>query len=205
MSKGKFYAFEGIDGAGKSSIIKAIAAKMAHKNFAYYITAEPTTNHIGTIIREILLGKREGHEQTIASLFLADRVDHLTNSEYGINGKLAQGLQVLCDRYYLSSYAYHVPHVTLEWVIAANSICAAHHRPDITFYIDITVEESLRRLTASRAVLDRFENEQRITSVRNNYFAAIDKVKHEENIIIINGMQPLSNVIDEVWMQIKEK
>jgi dTMP kinase len=199
MKEGYFFAFEGIDGAGKSSIIKALAEKMDGLKEQCHITAEPTKNHIGKTIRDILLGKTEGHEQVIASLFLADRLDHLLHSDYGMIHFLKEGKHVLCDRYYLSSYAYHVPHVSLEWVIEANSVCAAHRRPDVTFFIDITVEESIRRLTATREVLDKYENVQRISQVHKNYQKAIEAVNDDENIVLINGMQPLHDVIEDVW------
>lgn len=73
--------------------------------------------------------------KTIAALFLADRLDHLTHSSYGILPFLQGGTHVICDRYYLSSYAYHVPYVSLDWVIRANALCAELKRPDITFLL----------------------------------------------------------------------
>jgi dTMP kinase len=204
FSGGFFIAFEGIDGAGKSSLIKMLHEKMSQHQIATNVTAEPTKNYLGKHIREILSGDREGDEKTIAALFLADRVDHLTNPGYGMLAQLGKGETVISDRYYLSSYAYHVPHVTLDWVIEANSICAALRRPDLTFFIDISVEESLRRLNASREKLDKFENERRITEVRQNYYAAIEKVKADENIVIIDGERASSEVFEEVWHAVSE-
>jgi dTMP kinase len=199
----KFIVFEGIDGAGKSTLIKMLNDRMIDQGMKTHLTAEPTKNYIGKHIREILTGQREGHEKTIASLFLADRVDHLAHSEYGIIQYLDKDVNVLCDRYYLSSYAYHVPHVTLSWVIDANSICADLRRPDYTFFIDISVEESLRRLTASRAQLERFETLERITQVRANYMAAIDRVKQDENIVIIDGARQIDEVLEDIWKYLK--
>ena len=114
------------------------------------------------------------------------------------------GTHVICDRYYLSSYAYHVPYVSLDWVISANAICAELKRPDLTFFIDISVEESLRRLRSSRNQLDRFENEERIKQVRENYFAAMDKVGKDEKIIKIDGTMPSSDISDIVWNKIQK-
>lgn len=204
MAKGKFFALEGIDGAGKSTLIKLLDQKMAAHNFPCHITAEPTKNHIGKIIRSILAGETEGDEKTIAALFLADRIDHLTHPQYGMLPFMANGIHVITDRYYLSSYAYHVPHVSLDWVIAANSICADLRKPDITFYIDISVEESLRRLRSGRNLLDRFENEKRIAEVRNNYLTAIEKVKHSENILFIDGSVSPEEAADNIWSKMLE-
>lgn len=200
---GKFIALEGIDGAGKSTLVKALEFKMNEAGLQCHATAEPTKNHIGKTIRAILSGDIEGDEKTIAALFLADRLDHLTHSSYGILGQLAKGTHVISDRYYLSSYAYHVPYVSLDWVLSANAICAELKRPDITFFIDIPVSESLQRLRSSRNQLDRFENEARISQVRNNYFEAIERVKREENILIIDGCLPSSEIAEQLWKEIE--
>ena len=203
MTKGKFFALEGIDGAGKSTLIKGLEQRMKEKGLPCHTTAEPTKNHIGRIIRSILSGDQEGDEKTIAALFLADRMDHLTHPEYGMLQYLSNGVHVITDRYYLSSYAYHVPHVSLDWVVAANSVCAQLKRPDITFFIDIPVEVSLARLSAGRQQLDRFENEVRIRTVRDNYWNAIRKVEQEENILIIDGCQSPEVISGEVWQHME--
>lgn len=199
----KFIAFEGIDGAGKSSLIKVLHKKLSELNIHTHITAEPTNNHIGKIIRQIFSREIEGDEKTIAALFLADRIEHLTHSKHGILQYLRDNIHVISDRYYLSSYAYHVPHVSLDWVIEANSICANLKRPDITFFIDISVEESLKRITSSRKDLEIYETKERITQVRNNYFDAIERVKKDENIIIINGERNIHDVSEDIWHHIQ--
>ncbi|HRG20086.1 MAG TPA: dTMP kinase [Saprospiraceae bacterium] len=204
LHPGKFIALEGIDGAGKSTLVMALVKKMEEAGLPCHATAEPTKNHIGKTIRAILGGEIEGDEKTIAALFLADRLDHLTHSSYGILSLLQGGSHVICDRYYLSSYAYHVPYVSLDWVISANALCAELKRPDITFFIDIPVEVSMKRLSASRNQLDRFENEARISQVRSNYFAAMEKVKEEENIIIIDGCKSPDEVVELLWEKIQE-
>jgi dTMP kinase len=199
MTRGKFIAFEGIDGAGKSTLIKLLNEKFKSLGFETHLTAQPTKNYIGTAIRDILTGVREGDERTIAALFLADRIDHITHREYGIMQFLEKGIYVLCDRYYLSSYAYHVPYVTMNWVIEANSICANLCKPDYTFYIDISVEVSMQRLTQGRASLERFENIERITQVKSNYEEAIRRVSKDENIIRIDGNRSIEEIIEDIY------
>lgn len=198
MSKGKYIVFEGIDGAGKSTIISKLSKEMKSRDKKAITTFEPTSNPIGSMIRHILGGRIKTSEETIAALFLADRLDHLQNETNGILRSIDAGINVLGDRYYLSSYAYHVPHVSLEWVIAANQVCADLLRPDITFYIDISVKESLHRITTNRQEIDIFENEERITKVHANYLKAIEAIKKEENIVIINGEQSPAKVYADV-------
>ena len=203
MKKGQYIVFEGIDGAGKSTLISKLKAHFVAKGLHCISTAEPTGNPIGSMIRHILGGRIEMSEETIAALFLADRLDHLQNNTNGILKHIHAGTTVIGDRYYLSSYAYHVPHVSLDWVIKANKVCADLLRPDYTFFIDISVEESLKRITQNRQELDLFENKDRITKVRSNYKNAIEAVKGEENIIMINGEQSPEKVFEDVLSHLK--
>lgn len=198
MAKGKYIVFEGIDGAGKSTLISKLANHIRSNDEKVRSTCEPTSNPIGSMIRHILSGRIDMSEETIAALFLADRIDHLQNKTNGILKYINSGYHILGDRYYLSSYAYHVPHVSLDWVISANSVCAELLKPDIILYIDISVDESLHRITNNRQELDLFENRERITKVRDNYNTAIQRVKDTENIVIINGEQNPDLVFNDI-------
>ncbi len=202
--RGKFIVFEGIDGSGKSTQVKKLAEYLKSKKDKTYTTFEPTSSPVGSILRNILTHRIKASEQTIAALFLADRLDHIQNEVNGILKMLDNGFHVICDRYYFSSYAYHVPHVSLDWVIEANSVAAKLLRPDINLYIDITVEESLRRIQANRATTDLFETKERITTVRKNYLEAFERLKHIEKIKIINGAQSVDAVFEEVKLAVED-
>ena len=158
-------------------------------NNKVHLTFEPTKNPLGITIRKVLTHELNMSEQTIAAMFLADRLDHVQNEAYGMLKYLEDGYTVICDRYYLSSCAYHVPHVSLKWVLEAHSICTNILRPDITFFIDVSVEESLRRISLSRSTTDLFETKERLQLVRNNYLHAIEITKELDHIVIINGEQ----------------
>ena len=138
------------------------------------------------------------NEQSIAALFAADRLDHVQNQEYGMLQFLDKGHHVVSDRYYISSYAYHVPYVTLPWVFEANSIAASLLKADITFFINISVDTSLHRISNNRNQFDLFETKERISQVRENYFNALDKVRDSENIIMIDGERPMDEVYAEI-------
>lgn len=77
---GKFIAFEGIDGAGKTTQIKLLTKKLAALGVRCYETREPTDSPIGSLIHQIMTGRIPADNKVIASLFIADRVDHLLNS-----------------------------------------------------------------------------------------------------------------------------
>jgi dTMP kinase len=202
--KGKFFVFEGIDGSGKTTLIKKLEEKFAQMEFPLHTTLEPTKNHIGSLLRQILTHEIKTNEQTIAALFLADRLDHIHHPEYGMKQFVEKGTHVICDRYYLSSFAYHVPHVSLDWVMMANGLASDILTPDVTFFIDISVDTSLHRIANSRTTVDLFESKERITMVRENYHAAIQKTKERDNIIVIDGEAAPSLVFDKVWSVIKK-
>jgi len=202
MERGKFIVFEGIDGSGKSTISEMVHRYLSEKVSNSQWTCEPTKNPTGRLLRDVLTHKISTNEQTIAALFLADRLDHILHPDYGMKQYLEKGAHVVSDRYYLSSFAYHVPHVSLDWVMAANAICADHLTPDLTFYISIPVEVSLQRIANNRTTLDLFETEERITQVKENYERAIERLKDKERIVIINGDQDKFDVYADVLTEL---
>ncbi len=199
MKKGKFIVFEGIDGSGKSTISNLLFDKLNSEFGNIHKTSEPTDSPVGSVIRNILNKRIVSDEKTIGALFLADRLDHIQNPVTGILKYLEKGINVISDRYYYSSYAYHVPSFTMDWLINANKICADLLRPDIVFFLDISVEESLKRLGNSRQFQDLFETKEKITQVSENYKEAIRREGKKDNVVIIDGHKNIPEIIDEVW------
>lgn len=202
MRKNKFIAFEGIDGCGKSTQAQLLKKRLVAAGHKVYLTNEPTDSHIGSIIRNIFKGRIAGDHKTIAGLFVADRLDHLQNQTNGILKKLEDGFTVICDRYYLSSYAYQGAHVNLDWVIEANRLSAELLRPDLNIYIDISPEISMERLHQNRNDIEIFENLENLKKVKAAYFKAMELVKNEEQIVSINGDQNMEALADIVWAHI---
>jgi dTMP kinase len=192
--KALFIAFEGIDGSGKSTQVELLANYLNAKGLKVEVTAEPTKGPIGKIIRDIFNHKIEADERVIAGLFVADRLDHILNKSNGILKILEDGISVITDRYYLSSYAYHSVHMPMDWVIASNSMSADLLKPDITFYIDMSVEVSLQRLHQNRASIELYETEENLKNVSKKYDEAIEKIKSSQNIIRIDGNQSVEQI-----------
>lgn len=197
--RGKFIVFEGIDGSGKSTISKLLFEKLNKEMGKVYHTFEPTDSPIGSVIRNILNRRIVSDDKTIAALFLADRLDHIQNKQTGILQFLEQGTHVICDRYYYSSYAYHVPPLAMDWVIDANKICAEILRPDVVFFLDIPVNVSMERLNKSRAFKDIFETKEKISRVRANYMEAIAKEGEKDNVIIIDATRSIQEILADIW------
>ena len=194
-----FIAFEGIDGSGKSTQIKILSEKLKKEGHKVYITFEPTDSPIGSMIRNIFSGRLTADDKTIAGLFVADRLDHLLNETNGILKKLKDGYTVITDRYYFSSYAYHGVHVQVDWVIQANSLSAQLLRPDVNIYIDVPPEISMERLNGGRHSMDLYETLDNLTKVRNLYLDVIERLKNEENTVIIDGNRTIEEISSDIW------
>ncbi|MEN8120542.1 MAG: dTMP kinase [Bacteroidota bacterium] len=199
MKKAKFIVFEGIDGSGKSTISNMLFEKINSQIGNVYKTFEPTDSPIGSVIKNILNRRIISDDKTIGALFLADRLDHIQNPITGMLNYLNKGKHVISDRYYYSSYAYHVPMLSMDWVINANKACADLLRPDIVFYFDISIDESMRRLSSSRTFLDLFETREKMEQVMLNYRKAIKREGKKDNVVVIDGEREVTEIFDEVW------
>lgn len=197
MQRNLFIALEGIDGSGKSTQAKLLTQRLTSLGHRVYTTFEPTDGLVGSVIRNIMKGRISADHKTIAGLFVADRLDHLLNDVNGIVKKLKEGYTVITDRYYFSSYAYHGTHMSIDWVIDANAMSAEILRPDINVFIDVPPETSMQRLS-NRGTIELYESLDNLHKVRAKYFEAFEKLKHEENIVIINGGGTAEEVSNEI-------
>jgi len=204
QDKGRFIVFEGIDGSGKSTQIKSISKQLETQGLKIYTTFEPTDGPVGSLIRQMLSGEIATDQRTIASLFAADRTDHLTNQKNGIKQKVDQGGIVLCDRYYFSSYAYHAQYIDMEWVIHANSLNTEILKPDLTIFIDVDPEICFKRIKLSRTDFEMYEQIDVMKNVRINYFKAFDRLKDSEKIAVVDGNTTPEKVEDSILNEISK-
>jgi len=202
MKKNLFIAFEGIDGCGKSTQVKLLSDNLEKAGHKVYSTFEPTDSPIGSMIRNIFNHKSEADHRTIAGLFVADRLDHLLNRTNGILKKLEEGFTVISDRYYFSSYVYQGVHMSMDWVIQANSLSADLLRPDLNIYIDISPEISMTRISNGRSSTELYETLENLINVRNKYFEAFEQLKFKEKIFITNGNRPPELIAVDIWNEI---
>ncbi len=183
--RGKFIVFEGIDGSGKSTQIKMLGKYLRERGIPCHLTGEPTDSPFGGMLRNCLSGRIETDEYTIAALFAADRLDHIFHRENGILRKLQEGKTVLCDRFYLSSFAYNGGMADDEWVISLNKVAREKLKPDLTIFLDLSSEESMNRVLR-RGETDRYETAERQIKIRNRYFELFKRFP-EENVVIIHS------------------
>ena len=200
-TKGKFIVFEGTDGSGKSTQMKLLSSYLAEKGEQCYLTHEPTESEIGLLLRACMSGKIDTNEHAIAALFAADRLDHITD----MKAKLDAGINVLCDRYYFSSFAYNGGFVPLDWVVELNTPAMEMLRPDLVIYIDLPPEESMKRVLRRGGNTERYETQERQQKIRAKFFEVFERFK-EENVKIVKSEEDkfttqanIRKLADELW------
>jgi dTMP kinase len=210
---GRFLVFEGIDGSGKSTYSAMLAQKLKSAGGApdgglpppatVYLTKEPTDGIFGALIHQFMIGRLDCDNKTVAALFLTDRLDHLTNGVNGIKKMVDDGVTVISDRYYFSSYAYHSVYVDMDWVIDANRLCAALLKPDLHIFIDTAPETCIERIEKGRTIIEKYEKLDNLKAVRENYFRAFSKLRASETTAIIDGNAPPASVFAQVWAAVE--
>lgn len=204
MDKGLFFAFEGIDGSGKSTQIHLLKDKLQQRGYRCHETREPTDGPVGSIVHQLMTGRLKADPRVISSLFAADRLDHLTNPINGLETEIKRGVTILSDRYYFSSYAYNGLEMDMDWVIEINRCSAELLRPTMHIFLDIPVELAMERISKNRLYKELYEKEERLRAVREQYFKAFEKLKHQENIVIIDANASVQAVAQRVWEAVQQ-
>jgi dTMP kinase len=162
----RFITFEGGDGTGKSTQIRALKEYLVQREVPCVLTREPGGTALGKLIRKLLL---EVDDHKIASstelfLYLADRAQHV--KEVMLPALEASQI-VLCDRFTDSTMAYqgYGRGIELGLLRQLNAIADQGLRPDLTFLFDCPARVGLARTArrqneTGRRQEDRFEREK---------------------------------------------
>lgn len=154
---GLFIVFEGIDGVGKTTQVKMLEEWLLQNGREVVVTHEPGGTDLGKKIRELLLHTEANVDpKAEALLYAADRAQHISQV---VRPSLAHGKCVIQDRYIYSSLAYQGAGRVLETdTVEQISLWAANNLwPDITFVLDLPIEEAQERRSGRSA--DRLERE----------------------------------------------
>ena len=202
--RGKFIVFEGIDGSGKSTQIELLKKRLEEEGIPVYLTREPTDGPYGAMLHTIMTGRLDACPETIAALYVADRMDHIKNARNGLLQKIEDGITVISDRYYFSSYAYQGAHMSMDYTIMANSICAQALRPDVNLFLDLEPEVSFRRISENRTDFEIYEKLDNLKNTRDKYFEAFEKLKEEENVDVIDSYCTVEELSGRIWEEVKK-
>jgi len=191
--KGVFIVFEGIDGSGKSTHIKALAEELRSQGYGVLQTSEPSKDRIGNFIRRY--AERNDSRltpETEALLFAADRFEHVKTV---IEPALRRGRIVISDRYLYSSLAYQgAGGLEVDWIREMNRFAP---KPDLGILLDILPEFSLQRVNRRKTV---FEDSDYLRKVRNIYL----KLVEEGELVRIDADKPRRAVQAEIFSLVQE-
>lgn len=193
-----YIVFEGIDGSGKSTQIDLLKRAFDDYGLKVNIESEPTNSPVGKMIQDVMTGKVILANESIAALFLADRLEHISNPVNGLNEKLKNGYNIVASRYYFSSYAFQSDAVPLKWLIESNELCKSLLKADFTFYLNIDPNLSYERVIKRGKQLELFETKEKLIRTHNQYLKAFDLYGYDENIFIINAENSIQKIHSDI-------
>ncbi|MCQ2466374.1 MAG: dTMP kinase [Clostridia bacterium] len=198
MDRGLFITFEGIDGSGKSTQFNLLKEYLEQKGVDYIVVREPGGTTIGEKIREILLNKKNDKMVSRAELLLFEAA-RAQIVEEKIKPSLEAGTTVLCDRFFDSTIAYqgYARDLGLDRVMDLNMYATDGLEPDVTFLINVTPEEALRRRGVRGEADDRMEalGMGFQAKVANGYHEA---AKRYSRIKVIDGHRTPDEIFEDI-------
>ncbi len=174
-----FITFEGIDGCGKSTQIELLKKNLDEHGYQVVLTREPGGTVISEKIRELILSVENTGMSTKCELllYLAARAQHVDQK---IIPELLKNKIVLSDRFEEATYAYQGfgRGVSLDILMSINMYVTSRVTPDLTFILDIPIEESELRWKKSGKVRDRLElnNKNFFKRVRKGFWQLNEKL-----------------------------
>ncbi len=209
MPRGLFITLEGLDGSGKTTQIKRLAAWMQKRGLNPVMTRQPGGTVTGDRIRALLLDSASGPlaPMTEMALMFADRAQAISEV---IEPALAAGKVVLCDRFTDSTEAYQGGGRELgsKEVLEMHRLICRNLRPDLTLLLLPSLASSLARARNrnERTTVQTGQDESRFEQEKDAFYARVWEKYQEiaardpERVVLIEG----NLTIDEVHEQIVE-
>lgn len=203
--RGRFVVLEGLDGAGTTTQSRLLVDALRADGRRAHVTAEPSGGPIGALVRQVLTRRVAGgaggdfDAHALALLFAADRLDHVAVE---VAPKLAEGIDVVSDRFTLSSLAYQgLTTGDMEWVASVNARAA---RPDVTIFLAVKPAVALARRRAASLDREIYEVSEFQRRVARSYARAIEVLRAAgERVVELDGEAPTADVHAAVWAEVK--
>lgn len=200
MRQGLFLTLEGLEGSGKSTQIRFLAAALRKAGYLVVQTREPGGTALAEAIRRVLLlalSRERVTAQAEALLILAARCQHVTHL---IRPALERGAIVLCDRFSDSTLAYQgfARGLNRTWLETANAVATGGLRPDLTLLLDLPVAVGLARRRSARGRQNRLDREsKRFHGLVRRGFLTLAK-QSPARIKIIEANRPAKDIRAEI-------
>ena len=205
--EGKFIVFEGIDGCGKTTQINEIfkwlpESSLISSNSSIIKTREPGGSALGEKLRQLILSNNIDNAPSYLTellLYSADRTEHISKI---ISPSLKKGDWILSDRFSGSTLAYqgYGRNIDIEIIKQLEVIACQGEKPDITFLLDISPEESIKR--RKNQIPDRIESEG-INFLRKVNLG-FKKIAQDNNWIVLsatNNQENITNTIKRILIE----
>lgn len=194
-----FITFEGIDLSGKSTQIKLLRENLIKDKKKVVAVREPGGTEISEKIRNIILDKDHLKMEYLTEFLLFSASRHQLTNEI-IIPHLKKNYFVLCDRYFDSSTAYqgYGGMIDLKIITDVNKIATGGLVPDLTFLINISIEECIRRKKLIKKVEDRIEQKKisYYKKVIAGYLQIADNNK--QRFVVVDGTMPIEEIQKEI-------
>jgi dTMP kinase len=194
-------SLEGVDGSGKSTQADLLRDWLQQEGRDVVVTREPGGTPLGERVRELLLDGDDMAAWTEAALFAAARAELV---ERVIGPALAEGSDVVCDRYLDSSLAYQgiARGLGVERVLAFNVEPIRGIFPDVTFLLLLDVYEARKRSAAARDRIER-EGDAFLSLVDNGYRQLVELFP--QRIVAIDASRPVDEIAKEVREHVQQR
>ena len=204
--RGFFISFEGLDGAGKSTQVAGLAGAL-RADGRDVVVVRPSDTGIGDLVRGFLLQ----HQVDVpvdpwaeALLFIASRVQLLRET---VIPALERGAVVIADRYADSTLAYQGGGrgLSMDLLLELHRNACADTWPDLTFLLELPVDEAQHRQRAAELPIDRFESEA--NRFHSKVAATFDDLaeRHADRFVRINAGRPAVQVSEEIGRVARER
>lgn len=198
--RGRFVVLEGLDGAGTTTQARLLGEALRAAGRAVHVTAEPSGGPAGALVRQVLQqriggGRGGGFDpHALALLFAADRLDHVAAE---VEPRLAEGCDVVSDRYTLSSLAYQgLTTGDLAWVEVINRRAPA---PDLTIFLRVRPGLALGRRQAAGTAPELYEVAAFQRRVARSYQRALELLRRRgQRVEVLDGEAPVEEVASQV-------
>ena len=206
MTQGRFITLEGGEGAGKTTLAKALAAGLQARGFETLITREPGGTPNAEALRHLLVEGETGRWSPLAETLLlyAARADHV---ERLINTALDSGKWVICDRFSDSTRAYQgaAGGLAAERIAQIDAACLDGFGPDLTFMVDLDPEQGLERTRTRGEEATRFERQPgAFHHALRQAFLEIANAE-PDRCVILDGAQSPDIVFERAMMVIQDR
>jgi dTMP kinase len=214
MARGLFITLEGLDGSGKTTQLKRLAAWLQKRGVVPVITRQPGGTATGDRIRELLLDSRSAGlaPMTEMAMMFADRAQSIAEV---IEPALAAGKTVLCDRFTDSTEAYQGGGRELgsELVLEMHRLICGDLQPDLTLLLLPSLDKSLERARRrnDRVAEKKGPDESRFESEKDAFFRRVWEKYREiarrdtERVVAIEGDLNIEDVHEQIVEAISER